>query len=444
MVRRQRELHAYLRSMAKMAPGALDSFLRELPAPVRRAVFEEWFWQAHGGQKEPPGGWGVWLIQAGRGFGKTRAGAEWAWARARAVPGAAIALVGANLDDVRKVMVEGESGIAAAARTGEEARWLASRNVVEFSTGAIGFAYSGERPDKLRGPQHHFAWCDELAKYGHAEATWNNLRLTMRLGERPRIVVTTTPRPMPLLKRIRAEAEGAGAFTGGRTAENLHLPDAFHETMAKLYGGTRLGRQELEGELIEDIEGTLFPRAVLERARIALPAREALTRVVVGVDPPASATGDACGIVVCARMADGGFAVLGDYSMGGLRPEGWARAVHRAAEIWGADRVIAEKNQGGDMVDSVLRSAGVGLPVKMAPAVLGKAARAEPIAVLFERGEAKLAGAFPELEDELAGLTASGGYGGPGRSPDRADACVWAMSELQYGVERGPPRIRAL
>jgi phage terminase large subunit-like protein len=143
-------------------------------------------------------------------------------------------------------------------------------------------------------------------------------------------------------------------------------------------------------------------------------------------------------------MADGSFVVLGDYSVQGLRPEGWARAVHRAAEIWGADRVIAENNQGGDMVDSVLRFAGVGLPVKMAPAVLGKSARAEPIAVLFERGEAKLAGAFPELEDELAGLTASGGYGGRGALSDRADACVWAMSELQGGVVQGPPRIRAL
>lgn len=426
-----------------MGREATVRFLADLPAPIRRGVYEEWSWQAHGGQREPPGDWRVWLIQAGRGFGKTRAGAEWIWARVRETPGAAVALVGANLDDVRKVMVDGESGLAAAARTGEYARWVGTRQQVEFSNGAVGFAYTGERPEKLRGPQHHYAWCDELAKWAHGELAWDNLRLTMRLGTRPRIVVTTTPRRVPLMNRILSEE--ACAVTRGRTADNVHLPADFQAAVEGLYGGTRLGRQELEGELVEDVEGSLWPRDVLERARVREPVpREALVRVVVGVDPPASAGGDGCGIVACGRTAEGVLHVLGDHSVRGLRPEGWAQAVVRAAEIWGADRVVAERNQGGDMVESVLRSVEAGLPVTMVSAVLGKAARAEPVAALFERGMAKLAGAFPALEDELAGLTIDGRYQGPGRSPDRADACVWALSELQWGVERALPSIRFL
>jgi phage terminase large subunit-like protein len=434
---------ALLRRLAEMPAELRLAFLMSLPVPVARGVYEEWFWQAHGGQEEPAGDWRVWLIQAGRGFGKTRAGAEWVWARARATPGAAIALVGANLDDVRKVMVEGESGLAAAARTGEYARWVGTRQCVEFSNGAVGYAYSGERPEKLRGPQHHFAWCDELAKWARADLAWDNLRLTMRLGPAPRIVVTTTPKRVPLMKRILAE--DACRTTRGRTADNAHLPADFLAAVTGLYGGTRLGRQELDGELVEDVEGSLWPRGVLEAARLGGPLdRDGLSRVVIGVDPPANAGGDACGIVACGKAADGTLYVLGDHSVQGLRPEGWAKAVVRAAQIWGADRVVAEKNQGGDMVESVLRSVEAALPVRMVAAVLGKAARAEPVAALFERGTAKLAGAFPALEDELAGLTVSGRYEGPGRSPDRADACVWALTELQWGVEQAVPRVRAL
>jgi phage terminase large subunit-like protein len=437
------ELQRLLRAASRLEGEALERFLKGLPAPVRRMVGELWSWQAHGGQREPRGEWRVWVIRAGRGFGKTRAGAEWVWARVRETPGAQVALVGANIDDVRKVMVEGESGLARAARTGEWARWVASRQRVEFSCGAVGFAYSGERPEKLRGPQHHFAWCDELAKWARAEDAWDNLRLGMRLGERPRIVVTTTPKTMALLKRI--EAEERCVVTRGRTWENAHVPEDFLEAVTGLYAGTRLGRQELDGELIEDADGALWTRETLEGARESGTfARGEMKRIVVGVDPPASAGGDACGIVVCGKGADGMLWVLADHSVRGLRPEGWARAVVAAAEAWGADRVVAEKNQGGDMVESVLRSVESALPVKMVAAVLGKAARAEPVAALFEAGKARLAGAFPQLEDELAGMTIAGGYCGPGRSPDRADALVWAMSELAFGREAAEARVRRL
>jgi phage terminase large subunit-like protein len=290
----------------------------------------------------------------------------------------------------------------------------------------------------LRGPEHGFAWCDELAKWAQADATWDNLMMGMRVGERPRVMVTTTPRPVPLVRRVRGLA---GAIeTRGRTEENVHISPAFKAWVIETYGGTRLGRQELDGVLIEDVAGSLFPREVLERARVLDFARTErdLVWVVVGVDPPASADGDACGIVVCGLGGDGVAYVLSDCSVRGLRPEGWARAVARAAEAWGASLVVAEKNQGGEMVGSVLRQADALLPVRLVSASRGKGARAEPVAARFETGKAKLAGRFAELEDELAAMTAEG-FGGAG-SPDRADACVWALSELIRPVAE--PRIR--
>jgi phage terminase large subunit-like protein len=232
--------------------------------------------------------------------------------------------------------------------------------------------------------------------------------------------------------------------TRGRTTDNGAHSANFLDVMMATYGGTRLGRQELDGELIDDVAGSLWPRAVIERCRTGTVDGDDLPRVVVGVDPPASVGGDACGIVVCGRGEDGTGYVLEDASVEGLRPEGWARAVVAAAERWGADKVVAEGNQGGAMVESVLRAADAALPVRMVWAKRGKAVRAEPVAYLFEKGEAKFAGAFRALEDELAGLTIGGGYEGPGRSPDRADACVWAMTELMLRREQARPRVRAL
>jgi phage terminase large subunit-like protein len=435
----EEEARALLRRAAALDEAALARLLKGLPAPVRRAVEEGWWARWHEGQVPEKDDWRVWLLRAGRGFGKTRAGAEWVWARARESAEARIALVGANLDDVVKVMVEGPAGLAAVARSGESARWVASRWRVDFSSGATGFAYSAERPEKLRGPEHDFAWCDELGKWARGDSTWDNLMLGLRRGEAPRAIVTTTPRPCALMRRIRALP--GFTETRGRTADNRHSAADYKESAYSAYGGTRLGRQELDGELIEDVAGALWTREILERSRGTVTSD--CPRVVVGVDPPASADGDACGIVVCGSGPDGRLWVLADASVEGLRPEGWARAVAAASEAWGADRVVAEKNQGGDMVESVLRSAGTYLPVRLVSASKGKAARAEPVAALFEAGKAGLAGAFPRLEDELAGITHAGGYEGPGRSPDRADAMVWAMTEL---IKPPPaePRVRRL
>jgi phage terminase large subunit-like protein len=229
--------------------------------------------------------------------------------------------------------------------------------------------------------------------------------------------------------------------TLGRTADNRHAPAEFRAAAYAAYGGTRLGRQELDGELIEDLEGALWTREMLEAARSDGP-QQAYRRIVVGVDPPASAEGDECGIVVCAIDAGGTGWVLADASAGGLSPEAWARKVAAAAEAWGAHRVVAEANNGGAMVETVLRGASVALPVRLVHASQGKSARAEPVAALFEGKRVKLAGAFPALEDQLCGMLIAGGYAGAGRSPDRADACVWALTELMLGKRRGEPRVR--
>jgi phage terminase large subunit-like protein len=413
------------------------------PADLLRfdADFEMW---ANKAQLAPDGeGWRTWLMLAGRGFGKTRAGAEWITRLASQKRRLRIALVGASEDEVRAVMIEGESGLLAAANGRRRPKWEPSLKRLTWPGGSQAFVYSGENPDGLRGPVHHFAWCDELAKWARPDECWANLQLGLRCGRRPRALVTTTPRAIPILKAIGDHAQTVK--THGRTSDNAHLTDEFVAAMIATYGGTRFGRQELDGEIIEDADGTLWPRALIEGSRQSgtLP-REEMTRVVVGVDPPASAGGDACGIVVCGLGPDGAGYVLADHSVAGASPEGWARAVADAAEAWDADRVVAERNMGGEMVESVLRGAAVNLPVRMVHASRGKAARAEPVAALFEGGRAKLAGAFPALEDELAGLCRGGRYEGPGRSPDRADAMVWAMTELMLAPKRAEPRARQL
>ncbi|MEA2998326.1 MAG: hypothetical protein QOK17_159 [Sphingomonadales bacterium] len=429
-----------------------------------RRLWAEWAGWAHEGQTEPPGSWRVWAMLAGRGFGKTRAGAQWVEAFAHTHPGASIALVAATPDEARRVMIEGRSGLLALPRLGPPPLWEPSRRRLEWENGAVGFVYSGAHPEGLRGPEHHAAWCDELAKWRYPQESWDNLQLGLRCGERPRTLVTTTPRSVAALKAILGE-EGA-VRTGGGTADNPFVSAAGLAALERRLGGTRLGRQELEGELFEDVEGALWPRELIEACRCTSPSpgmvrhsgssrgdepgapspegERRFRRVVVGVDPPAGSDGDACGIVVCGVGADGIGYVLADLSVSGLSPEGWARKVAGAAEAFRAQRVVAEANNGGRMVESVLKGAGLTLPVRLVHASEGKAARAEPVAALFESGRAKLAGRFPALEDELAGLTYRGGYEGPGRSPDRADAMVWALTELLIDRPPGEPRVRRL
>jgi phage terminase large subunit-like protein len=431
-------LGVLIRRLGRRTPAEQTRVFDSLSETDQRAIAENWYSQAHEGQQEPHGEWRTWLLMAGRGFGKTRTGAEWVLARARTHPKARIALIGGSIDEVAKVMVEGESGILACARVHERLVWRSSTGKLKLPNDGLAIAYSGANPGRLRGPQHHFAWADELAKWALPEETWNNLQLGLRLGDHARVLITTTPARVPLLERLIGDP--ATALSGGRTVDNPHLPPAFIEAMIDAYGGTRLGRQELDGELLGEAEGALWTRDMIEACRCAMPRREELRRVIVAVDPPASATGDACGIVVCGKLGDGRALVLADCSASGLRPRGWAHKVAAAARAWDADRVIAEANNGGEMVEEVLQTVDAALPVRLVHAARGKGARAEPVAALFEARRCLFAGAFPELEDELTAITADGAQG---RSPDRADAMVWAMTEL---IIRAPaePRVRGL
>ena len=400
------------------------------------ALFEAW---ASDGQRVPgEDGWRTWLMIAGRGFGKTRAGAEWVF-RLGLARRCRMALVGATIDEARRIMVEGTSGIlAVATHAGVTLKWEPSQRKLTWPNGSSATLFSGEDGDGLRGPEHDFAWCDELAKWHDPEGTWDNLQMGLRRGSRPRALVTTTPKPMPLLTRLRADPRTVES--GGRSDENVSLPGRFLAVMKATYGGTRLGRQELNGELLDEAEGSLWPRAMIERCRVKIGRLPVMERIVVGVDPPAGAGAgsDACGIVVAGRAGDN-FYVLADATIQGASPEKWAAAVRAATATWRADRIVAEANNGGAMVASVLRAAGVepGM-VKLVHASKGKVARAEPVAVRFEAGAAWFAGAFPALEDELSGLQMGGGYEGPTRSPDRADAMVWALTELAESRGSGP------
>ena len=436
-------LEALVAELAAHDPRDQQKLLERMPHGVLRALEDHWWLWAHPGQYAPPGGWRVWLIRAGRGFGKTRAGAEWVSEIARGNQKARIALVGATAEDVRRVMIEGESGLIAVARDNEPITYRRDAGEVRFASGAVAAVFSAAAPEGLRGPEHHAAWCDELAKWRYGDAAWDNLMLGMRLGHDPRVLVTTTPRPTMLMRRVMAQA--GTVETRGATHDNPHLPPSFVGAMEALYGGTRLGRQEIDGELIEDLENALWTRAMLDACRVAeVPAT---VRVVVAVDPPAGTAsgsgGDACGIVAVALGTDGIGYVLADASVADATPEGWARAVAACAARFGADRVVAEVNQGGKMVESVLRAADAVLPLKFVRAAVGKVARAEPVAALYEAGRVRHAGMFSALEDELCGLSMGGGYHGPGRSPDRADALVYALTELMLGARKAAS-VRAL
>jgi phage terminase large subunit-like protein len=432
-------------ALCAMPPDAMHLATKKWNKQTAILRGADWHFWRRDAQKPPVGDWRVWLVMAGRGFGKTRMGAEWINELAWENPGARLALIGATLVEARQVMVEGESGLLSL-YGGSLLRWEPSLRRLVWPNGSVATLYSAAEPESLRGPQHHFAWGDEIAKWGCGIAAWDNLMLGLRLGTQPQVMATTTPRPVRLVKRLVTE-KGV-AVTRGRTLDNAaNLAPDFIDAVSALYGGTRLGRQELDGELIEDVEGALWTRDLLEQCRIkpGTPySASPYKRIVIGVDPPASAKGDACGIVAVGLGADDKAYVLADHSVTRPSPERWARAVAEAVEAWGADRVVAEANQGGDMVISTLRAADVNMPVKKVHASRGKVVRAEPVAALYEAGKAFHVGAFPELEDELCGLISGGGYEGPGRSPDRADALVWAMTELMLGRRGAEPRVRQL
>lgn len=418
-----------------------------LLTPHVHALGREWRVKGRHAQKPPAGDWRTWLIMGGRGSGKTRAGAEWVHALASAAPRCdlRIALVAETLGDAREVMVDGASGICRIARSNMPDFEVSRRRLV-WPNGAVAQIFSSEDPESLRGPQFHFAWCDELAKWKHGQETFDMLQFGLRLGTDPRQLVTTTPRPVPVLKNLITDPT-THLVRMSTAANEKNLAPGFMAVLESRYGGTRLGRQEIAGELIEDRADALWKRTDLEACVTC--AYGPLQRIVVAVDPPSgSGEGSCCGIVVAGieenALASGSFGravVLADCSVEGMTPAGWARAVAKAHARFAADRVVAEVNQGGDMVMSVMKSVDAGLPVTMVRAKRGKFLRAEPVAALYEQGRVLHAGRFTELEDQMCDFGPDGLSSG--RSPDRLDALVWALTALVLDGQ-GEPRVRGL
>jgi phage terminase large subunit-like protein len=411
-----------------------------LPPHTLKTLNRDWHLNGRDDQKPPPGDWRTWLVMGGRGSGKTRAGAEWvqAMASGAAVP-LRIALVAETLADAREVMVDGVSGLWRIARDRRPAFEISRRRLV-WSNGSVAQLFSSEDPESLRGPQFDLAWCDELGKWKHAQETWDMLQFGLRLGHEPRQVVTTTPRSTPLLKRIVADA-GTVATRLSTLSNAKNLAPGFIKAMEARYGGTRLGRQELDGELIEDREDALWNREMLERLRVRTSGP--LGRIVVAVDPPASerAKNSCCGIVVAGLEASGRAVVLADLSVANASPNAWGEAVVRGVRRFQADRVVAEVNQGGDMVTTILRSIDANLPITTVRASRGKFTRAEPVAALYEQGRVVHAGVFADLEDQMCDFGPDGLSGG--NSPDRMDALVWALTSLMLSGQ-GEPRVRGI
>ena len=426
-----------------LASGKLPQILAALEAGEQSQLAGDWAGLWARGEQMPPedGDWRNWLILGGRGGGKTRAGAEWVKARATGdglAPARRIALVAPSFDEARMVMVEGASGLLAIHPPEMRPRFEPTRRQLTWANGAIAQIFSAAEPEGLRGPQFDAAWCDELAKWKRAAEVWDMLQFSLRLGERPQALVTTTPRAIPLLRRIMADP--ATFVSHAPTARNAaNLAPSFLGEMSQRYGGTRLGRQELEGELIEDDPDALFNRGMIEKSRLAQAPAPAMARIVVAVDPPASvgSRANACGIICAGLGQDGRAYVLDDCSVKGATPAGWARKAVALYHARGASRVVAEVNQGGAMVEAVLREIDPNVSFRAVHASKGKQARAEPVAALYEQGRVSHVGSFPELEDEMCARIETT------KSPDRLDAMVWAITDLMLR-QRLEPRIRML
>ncbi len=386
------------------------------------------FW-ARGTQLSPAQKWRTWLILGGRGSGKTRSAAEWVRERMENAVCSRMALIGPTFADVRDVMVEGQSGLQAIASPRERPRFEVSRRRLVWPNGGYALLFSAEDPDSLRGPQFDGAWGDEMAAWPKPDAVFSTLRPALRLGVDPQLVLSTTPRPIPALKQLIGDS--SCAITRSATKDNRQfLSNGFVEDLTARWHGSVWARQELEGELVEDPEGALWTRAQLARAR-ALELNTDFDRVVVAIDPPVSAgaSADTCGIVVAAAGGVGQrrrAVILADLSQQGLQPAEWAAIAAEAYTHFGANMIVAEANQGGEMVRTVLRLAVPVAPIRLVHASHGKRARAEPIALLYAQDRVCHAAYFRDLEDQMCSFGAPGFSG----SPDRVDALVWALTDL--------------
>jgi len=426
-------------TLAKLPEAQRAEFLATLTDQEAEALLHNWrSFLARPDQVMPEGDWAIWLVLAGRGFGKTRTGAEAVREEVEANRSGRIGLIAETAADARDVMVAELLRIFPRAR---RPVYYSSKRRVEFQNGAVAMLYNATEPDQLRGPQHDFLWHDELAKWRYARETWDQAQFGLRLGVHPRQIITTTPRPIELIKAIVAGQEGKVHITRGRTMDNRsNLAASFLDRIQNRYAGTRLGRQELEAEILGDLPGALWSLSTLDAYRLR--DRPEVERIVVAVDPAVTATEDSDehGIVVAGLTADQRGVVIEDASLSGS-PADWAKRAVSLYRSHAADGIVVEVNQGGDMVAHTIRTIDPNARIIEVRASRGKHVRAEPIAALYEQGRIAHVGAFPELESQMTQMTVDG-YQGDG-SPDRVDALVWAFTDLFPGmVERVPDASR--
>jgi predicted phage terminase large subunit-like protein len=399
--------------------------LNDLTEDQALDLLYNWEFWARPNQLPPPGKWMVWLLLAGRGFGKTRTGAEYVRMKVERGEAKRIALVAPTAADARDVVVEGDSGLLAISDPRFKPIYEPSKRRITWPNGAIATLYSADEPERLRGPQHDLAWCDELCAWKYPEA-WDMLKFGLRLGSDPRVVVTTTPKPTNLIRELAKSPDTH--LTKGTTYDNsANLAATFIKDIKDKYEGTRLGRQELYAEILDDVPGALWNRKMLDDLRVKKDAVPEIIRMVVAIDPAVTSgeNADETGIIVAGKGADGKGYVFDDFTLQDS-PERWARQAIEAYRKYKADRIIAEVNQGGEMVEYTLRMVDPNIPYKAVRASKGKRTRAEPVAALYEQGKVHHVGLFPELEDQMC-LYTPDGYEG---SPDRVDALVWALTEL--------------
>lgn len=412
-------------------------------------LFEFW---AHAHQLPPSGEWRTWVILGGRGAGKTRAGAEWIRTQVEgATPlgpgrGRRLALIGETYDQVRDVMILGDSGILACSPADRRPQWKAGERKLIWANGAMAQAFSAHDPEALRGPQFDTAWADELAKWRRAREAWDMLQFSLRLGDDPRACVTTTPRNAALLRQLLASPSTVQSHAATE-ANRANLAPSFLSEVRARYAGSRLGRQELDGILLSDVEGAIWRAAQL--AELQVPTAPALDRIVVAVDPAVSSGkgSDACGIIVAGACLQGPVEtwrayVLADRTVQGLGPLAWAKAVIAAHQEFAADRVVAEVNQGGALVENLLRQIDPLVGFQPVHASRGKVVRAEPVAALYEQHRVHHLPGLAELEEQMCQMSQQG-FQGQG-SPDRVDALVWALHQLilEPSLRKGLPRAR--
>lgn len=426
-------------SITSLPSATWKRWLDSLSDQQMQSLEQEWLFWSRPEQRAPPGNWHSWLFLGGRGAGKTRAGAE--WIKATLQPNERIALIGPTLHDVREVMIDGPSGLRAIADADNRPYYEVSRRRLRWPKGGVAYAFSAEDPESLRGPQFHRAWADEFCAWTYASETLAHVRMGLRLGQAPKLCITTTPKPIKALKLLLKE-KGC-VIARSTTADNIgNLSEGFLESLNSLYGGTRLAAQELMGQVVEAHDNALWNAADLEKTYAPRPTR--FDEILMAIDPSVTGTGDTCGIIIAARIEETAF-VLDDKSVHGLTPNAWAAKVAHWVKDFCVQTVVAEANQGGEMVRTLLALADCNVPIRLVHARVSKRARAEPVAALYEQGRVKhcpfkWGARFSALDEELMSL---GDFAKGNKSPDRADALVWAITELLL-KHRQEPRLTRL